>query len=176
MWRALLGFAVLLPGWSLACTCAPGANLSDDLVIETLCETELVFVGRAVQVLEVRPTITEHKIIPQRIFKGAPANPTFALAQSTCDWHFRPGVDYLIFANPEYDLEYLSPSICGLTTPVVVGERIIRVLTSSFEEVDDLCEDPASSQRRARLRLERVSRGEDFDELVDETRRQLTED
>lgn len=176
MWRSLLGFTVLLPGWSLACTCAPRAHLSDDLVIETLCETELVFVGRAAQVLEVRQTITEHKIIPQRIFKGAPANPTFTLAQSNCDWHFRPGVDYLIFANPEDDLEYLSPSICGLTTAVVAGESILRVLTSSFDEFDDLCEEPASSQRRARLRLERVSRGEDFDELVDETRRQLTEE
>ena len=176
MWRALSGLTLLLPGWSLACTCPPGPYLSDDLVIETLCETELVFVGRAVQLLEVRPTMAEHKIVPLQIFKGAPANPTFAISQSNCDWYFRPGVDYIIFANPEDDSDYLSPHMCGLTTAVVVGEKIIGVLSNSLENLDDLCEEPASSQRKARLRAERFSSGEDFGELVEETRRQLNEE
>ena len=171
--RVIAGTFALAPAVSLSCTCADQGPDSEDAVIEALCAVDAVFVGRVVAQRAKPDSGMVIEIEPKQIFKGAVTRPAVTEGNTTCDHWFSPDTDYLIFGSIEEDTDEISTSICGpsrFTRPLKGSDFQYRILKENIDQIDELCREPESTERRLRMLKERRNPTDiNYDQLLEET-------
>ena len=173
IFRGAIGFLTLLPSLAFSCTCGDAAEISEDVIVEAYCSVDAVFVGRVIETLELKESLSEHEIIPTRYFKGGLNNPAFVISEGSCDNSFRSESEYLIFAVQYENTANLTSSICGPTrhtSPLGAANSTVRILINYENDFETLCGDKESVERRLRILRERRSNDRvDFEQLINES-------
>lgn len=164
----------LLPTAVLSCTCAEPWGDSEDAVIEALCAADVVFVGKVIGPSIRKDDSLISRVEPTIIFKGGVIAVLTTESSSTCDHWYSEGDQYLIFGLIEEGTTRLSTSICGptrFTRRLEVAESQLRTVRKHADQIDELCGESKSTQRRSRMLEEGRDPGDiDYDRLLKETR------
>ena len=128
-------------------------------VLDQLCESEFVFVGKIENVLTAPGRrVFEYKIWPRESLKGRVESPAFALVDSVGigGYQFHARGRYLIFANRRDDSGYLSVGSCTLTRPFDQDDNVYRILAENKYRIDEVCAKESVQERRIERRMELI--------------------
>ena len=145
---------LLIPATSVACTCADPGQISEDKVIDAMCAVDVVFVGKATDLISRNSHARILKIDPITVFKGDLARPVVARTSTTCDQWYTPNDNYLIFGNIEAESNNLSTSICGptrFTGKVENAQFQLKIIDENVAGIDQLCGSAESGARQIRI-------------------------
>ena len=145
---------MLVPVFSLACTCKGRGEISEDKVIDAMCTVDAVFIGRAAELMSTPDQTRVLKIDPIKRFKGDVSNAVIAKTFTTCDHWFTPNKNYLIFGNIESQSNALSTSICGatrFTSELANAQFQLHVIEKNVSRIDELCGAAESGARQIRI-------------------------
>ena len=130
--------AMVFPSVAAACSCVAASNPTPahvrKAVQDELNRSAVVFVGEVVTVdqfeamLKVETVWKDKDKAPETVrMLQARRMPDGTAVINTCDYTFKTGAKYLVFANPSTDGGFRAFH-CGFTAPVAAGEVTIRIL------------------------------------------------
>ncbi len=145
---------LLLPAISVACTCADRGQISKDKIIDAMCTVDVVFLGKATDLISPSRQLRLVKIDPITVFRGDVSKFVFAQTSTTCDHWYAPNKDYLIFGNLGSESSKFSTSICGptrFTGDIASTQFQLSVIEENAAKLDELCGAAKSGARQIRI-------------------------
>ena len=145
---------MLVPAFSLACTCKAWGEISEDKVIDAMCAVDVVFVGKATDLVSTINQARVLKVDPIAVFKGDVSKSVIVRTSTTCDHWYTLNDNYLIFGNIESKSNNLSTSICGptrFTGKVANAQFQLGIIEENVARIDELCGSAESGARQIRI-------------------------
>ena len=161
--------SLLLSLDAFSCSCRLG-ELTEIELQTSLCKSDQIFIAKALSTTALPKNLTEHTLVVERTIKGdVPGLARSVPGQSTmCHLQFQKGERYIVFAVERDNDRRFASSKCGPSRKDPSPEFVDKI-EALVSDADRICNQDFSKLRRDR-------ENEEFELLLEETKRTITSD